>query len=807
VGSVDAKGGDGNGGQEPTTSKKPEGTTNQPAIDTDATAPQNDKNTFKNRVTAVVKQASGLDKLCKSGGLAEARQARESWKMQKLAAMSSPTTCPKYCGTSANDIDFCAYTDNRLAAAAIAVDWDQLSNISRDVDESLATDLGGAFTSEEREKVPEKAGQGGALHDALAGAWEIANEGQSAIGVPDVFSVEFATKALSGLAKLIEDRARFEAVGWFMEELGKYLCGPTASKDPLLREVSTYWLPSVCDLSRKDQLWEYGAGGALWRSLQASVKSDFEGFPGALAGIALSEIYFDEVGPSIPDAKRLGVLACGSDTNNGSTVCKAVAQLRSDSQKRVHALLRGNNAALVFSQWSADMHRASKSASSARLDMLSCATGLPYFIDEHDGAFIAALGAQRAPSALGIAAALAVDGCATLIVGEQSSTRPRLKWIASNGALLHQADALADSAQRLKLAIEAYRATKDLAKGNSDPPKLPSVSLSGDANPKAVSAAASTYVESAAKSTSDVVASQRVIAAFAVADAVIDVSDDAADLLAAIGTAGKAKVKAQDVAEYAQKSLTFIRAAVGVARAAALGDWAGVGSGAVTLLGKADELREASHCVAGLARFGVSTYASKIATLAAILDAKDADEMAKALDAVADPPGGWRLKGKDGSFVFSLTAHAGFFAAGELRTGTYGAFHENGEKLYGQAPTLALPVGLDFTWGVDSPISPVGLFVPILDPAGFLNYDADQGGKVPGPSVLTALSPGLGFRWSIRDTPFGFVLPYFVFRPSLRQWDPDPDGGGAHAFQLGGMISVDVTLYKIIALSREGRGR
>ena len=65
--------------------------------------------------------------------------------------------------------------------------------------------------------------------------------------------------------------------------------------------------------------------------------------------------------------------------------------------------------------------------------------------------------------------------------------------------------------------------------------------------------------------------------------------------------------------------------------------------------------------------------------MVAIASAKDADEMAKTLDSIADPPGGWRLKRRKSRRTLSISAHAGFYGGMELRWGSYGAIQEAGQ--------------------------------------------------------------------------------------------------------------------------------
>jgi hypothetical protein len=146
----------------------------------------------------------------------------------------------------------------------------------------------------------------------------------------------------------------------------------------------------------------------------------------------------------------------------------------------------------------------------------------------------------------------------------------------------------------------------------------------------------------------------------------------------------------------------------------------------------------------------------------------------------------------------ALTAHPGVLGAFEWRYGQYGAVQERGGDLYGQAPTVAMPVGFELAWGNDCFPSPFGLFFPLLDPLAFLNYDAGKDARLPGPSFLTVVSPGVGMRFGIPTTPLS-LMPFFMFRPGFRQWEADAGGGGAHALQAGLLATVDVTLFEMVS--------
>lgn len=180
--------------------------------------------------------------------------------------------------------------------------------------------------------------------------------------------------------------------------------------------------------------------------------------------------------------------------------------------------------------------------------------------------------------------------------------------------------------------------------------------------------------------------------------------------------------------------------------------------------------------------------------LTAILSAKDTDDMAVVLEKTAAPPGGWRRKQAKGAFTMSLGSHVGVYTAAEFRWGQYGVHRERGTPHW-QAPTLAVPIGLDFAWGTGR--HSVGLFTPLIDPAAFVQYDVSEEGRLPGPRPLTVLSPGAFFRWGICRSPITLLVGY-VYRPKLRTWEATINEPGADAHQLGVSLAIDATFWNIV---------
>lgn len=187
---------------------------------------------------------------------------------------------------------------------------------------------------------------------------------------------------------------------------------------------------------------------------------------------------------------------------------------------------------------------------------------------------------------------------------------------------------------------------------------------------------------------------------------------------------------------------------------------------------------------------------------AALAFESDPERVAAAIDAAASPGGGYRRKNVPGAMTISLGSLAGLSGGTELRFGSYGGRKENGKVPYLAAPTLTLPVGVDFTRGFGT--HNLGVFVSAIDPAAYLQYDAAAGGTLPGAQLVTVLAPGAWFHASLFDSPFTVGL-YGVFRPGLRADASALSIPSAHALQFGVSAAVDVTLFDLFSSSASVR--
>jgi len=198
-------------------------------------------------------------------------------------------------------------------------------------------------------------------------------------------------------------------------------------------------------------------------------------------------------------------------------------------------------------------------------------------------------------------------------------------------------------------------------------------------------------------------------------------------------------------------------------------------------------------------RLGVSRGAElrHVDMIVVLATGSDESQMERSLADAASPAGSGRVKARKGAFNVTLSALPGVLTAMELRRGYYGTTHEPAQAVYYQAPALQLPLGFDLAWGRGT--HSAGLFISTIDPLAFLQYDVHRQGRLPGPSVLTALAPGVAVRVSLGRSPISLLLPFITFRPGFRAWEPSVAGRGASALQIGVALSVDLVLHSLVS--------
>lgn len=762
---------------------------------------------FDQRVQCVKDFSKALNAVCSAGlgaikqeldGIAAAKSARlssadqvkakvdQDARNQEEAATIQKDMCDVLCPAGA-DPSLCNMSDV-VANATVAAAWTDLLAARKYAAEQLAKSkaLAGIDKADADKFKLSKLSQqvnGGAVNTA---------------GMPFDATAAAAT-FLQGLAKLIVDRSKAEAVGWLLDQLGSDLCGDTEDETKLTveqLEIGKYWLPNVCALARGQRLSGYGGGGAMLEALRGAIQSDLEHWPGAAASFAPAAVYFSDIAEKDRPATIVACDVKQPETAKALT-CKAIADVRSATREGVTDMLKGRDPLASLHDLSTAYRDVSKPVSkdspfkSPKLQVTACALGLPQDVTQFDKNMAASLFADgdRAHAAV-LAALVSVPACFDIVA---DPTHPRLQRLYTVFSLEHQVGALTgDAWTRLKglgaAVVELENAAKGLTAAQTKLLGVPAPTLNGSADASALLDTLSAYQTSIANGIMGPAQQRMLRAVIGVADAGAAVGQTGLQIAKGGCVSFRRLATCEVDFDAAKSTLDEIRRYIAIASEAANGDWA---KSSIAVLAA---IRQASPGGVGASR-AQHRLLRHVGLLVAIVSARDSDGIAKALDEAAAPVGAWRGKGVAGANTFSITAHAGVFTALELRHGTYGSDYEDWARHF-QAPALALPVGLEFAHGTGCCISPIGIFVPLIDPAAFLEYDAEKDGKLPGASIKTALSPGLGVRFGIGGSPFS-LMPEMVYRPGFRQWNSKFSGTGADALQFGLLLSVDVTLFQL----------
>ncbi|WP_428264506.1 hypothetical protein [Haliangium sp.] len=756
--------------------------------------------------------------------------------------------CERFCDTGGNGggprLDLCALRAEPpvLAHAAVAADWDSLAWLLQYLHDALASAVQPADPAGTTDDKLDKSlivGLGKALAkstESLHGAPAIAALLASG-GVP-----ELASRSLEALAKVIADRAKREAIGWVLASLERDLCSRSD-------DIKDYWLPALCALAQKERLAGYGAGSALLEVLRSAILEDLKRLPAAVIGMLAAEgfwrtAYQPPAGAGPPLAQAT-FAACGSKEFNdaadqaGVNVCPQTRAVRDATLEAMRGFLAGGSGAHVLYEWSEASGRANRSVLpggneaywlSPPLQLAACAAALPHSFQRNRPRF-----ALRQRAAASFITALVTTSACWPLVGKgydeidalTAETMPAQKLALDQPDIERLTTVFRlyrgtwGAAHALDLHFDAFLASVDrfhaLLKGMAKDPGalIPKIDFAAFAQAEDPVRAAQAYLQvmrsnetlawqARAQAALDVVEQ-----AIALSRAGLDALDGAARLAQLPGLCGRDQVRrscelfkgiglgsaqAARLRE-AHALLRDMAATVSMLRQLVAAEWGAATTSALAVLQQ--RWLGTKSTIDRLYRYS--------GMLLAIASAEDADAMGRALEAAFNPPGGWRRKSQPDYFELSVTSHAGLLGALEWRRGRYldvnddDVVDDNDDLDWdraNQAPTLALPVGLDFAWGRDGVISPFGLFVSLLDPAAFLQYDASNDGRLPGPRPITALAPGLGIRLGIRDTPLS-IMPFFMYRPRLRTPAATIDGPGADALQLGLMLTVDVTLFRL----------
>jgi hypothetical protein len=782
--------------------------------------------------------APGASGACGSDVSGRAKCIKEFAEALKAACEGPPAPfkalCDAFCLRGPNEgVPVCALASDDTATLAVAHSaWSDFESVKRLIRTELEALQGkdAKLAAGEFGRVLKLTGAG-----TLTGA------------SPADAAADFAVRALQGLGKLIADRAKAEAIGWVLDQLGEEACpakddtddtGSAAERRNKLvkRELAVHWIPALCRLARQQRLGKYGGGAALLRQLKAAIQSDLAGWPGAAAGTVPATLFwFDARGASIylPGCRSKNLGPWQKD------FCEALDDVRFSTRDTVRSVIEGQDPVTALVELGASFDEVNtrqlgtqpKKVTSVRLQMVACSLTLPpefnAIYDPSEAWQLPSSGAAAPPptrAQASVLAALVQGKPCWHLVGKGFRVDNWKKWKTENEPLSSvvasveristivrlrdqvgaHVDELIDHWKQVvaaKKKVDEARDGLEAAFAKLEKAEVPDLSKAKVDDPDSVLRLAESYRSATAGLIVGPAQTRLAKALVLVGEATTRVGKDVVSIAGGLTELGVALDDKDTVAarlKSAHAALEDLAAAFAAIRSVLEQQYAPLASEAVAFLE-----RRASSEGSGAANHSESTasrLSRVIALITAIASARDSDGVAEAIEAVAAPVGAWRGKGESNSRTLSLTAHAGVFGAREWRKGTYGVIREDMSPHW-QVPALALPVGVEVAWGFDCPIaSPFALFFPLLDPAAFLQYDAEKEGKLPGASVKTALSPGVGLRFGIRNTPFS-VIPQFVYRPGFRQWDSNLGGTGADAYQVGVLLGVDVTLFQ---LSRKG---
>lgn len=788
----------------------------------------------KERVEALVKLANRFHAVCESDET-KIRTTTTKGNVEQEVSVSR-AQCQKYCSVpdhDATEVDLCSFSRPSLARVAVAVAEDDIREVLDELSDLRRAGLdASALPKDQRTVFGQLLLE---LTDNIDKFLDTADAASGAASFGTALGIDVLQRLLGGLARVIEDRAKREAIGWMLNKVGDELCSSEielknddqrakleeyvdqhkesgqppaktlsdaelikrawkfvqAGKDlpaefgdwnhlpeqlVLHHELDQYWLGNLCALADEDRLDHYGAGAALLEALRGAIEADVRGWPGALAGLAIAELHWRIVDSSNDQSAALGCL--GDDE---SPSCKEVEDLRAAGARYVARLLARGEPLDATRELASALSSASirvtdqkkRSIENVPFALVGCGLSLPAELDYFTTRFAKSANPEYAALLAGLVRAPA---CWVLVGKSNDEDKlaindPNIERLTT---ILRLHENIGGPIQGLVVEVvglENAIAELELTLDREYPTKR-----------------------------------ERVAAQWQAGLAVIDASFSAAnglfmglesltevhEVLPGLPDARRDE-SVEDLLGDGPALLADLRASIEIVARLGSGEFGEAMAMASQLLIEHTQglCADASAC-----RERADSLVRTVGTLAAMLEAETAEQVAEAIDAAANPPGGWRRKLAKGNFTVSLAAYAGTFGGGEWRKGPYGAVYERG-KIYGQAPTLALPFGLDLVWGLANK-SAFGVFVSIIDPAAFLHYDVSNDGRLPGPRPVTALAPGAQLRVNLGPTPLVLMFG-FVYRPQFRAWNPTVSGPGADVIQFGGSLTVDVTLWKLFA--------
>lgn len=800
-------------------------------------------------------------KVARYGSLSAALKADCKRDGPKHASLSAD--CRDLCGAKAG-VDFCALADEPalLLTAVIAAD-DALVAIDRRIERDYLA-AGEPSDTEEPSGEHEAAGYI-ALHEHYQ--QELAADDRNAGGW-DALAADvggLALRAAAALGKLALDRAKQEAVIWLLDELDRRVCSPAGEQAaPLAREFERFWLPRTCSFARKDVLeLGYGSGNDMLANLVAALENDLLRLPATASGLLIGAAFWREStqGKSLDD-----MLGCDDSPDN--LMCGRVVDVRLAAADAVEGVVRGQDPfdeLLAFTRRFDEINRKDGAGVADRfhapvMQVSVCVAAVAAEFGLDDGRTL--LASELMVDGVGelellVAALVSHPACWSLTGLGLANLDAQLAGAGGGGGAIDLQLAVGrrrvGDVERLNSVIRLWRHFDAGRQRHGD---LWRTLKSMSARIDRLQAQAGDRFQTLLEQPSDEALRAYLLAQLDVAEQSVQVADAYARMLVDMaredwqilfpalfeaqpgagptGKPGKPETaRADDDASQrvvlrkagderctaassaicdglpslatVRDKLDHVEQGLLATRALVERDWASASVQVLLSLRAYEaELRLTATAESEFTRL-IQRLSEYVGLFVAIVDAPSSDDLAKVLANTASPPGGWRRKQVPGTFTLALNGFVGFTSAAELRHGQYGATYEHG-GLYYQAPTLAIPIGFDLAWGGKRRRVSNGLFVPLIDPVAFLQYDINEGGRLPGPRPLTVLALGALYRFGIPRTPLALLAGY-IYRPQLRTWEATVNGPGADAHQFAVMLAVDATLWTIVKRGRKSEQR
>ncbi len=394
------------------------------------------------RVEALQKMAEYLRHSCDHVEEAQKAAGSDTEKTKIVGEMK--VICSTFCHDEV-PIDFCAFSDPVAANAAVLADWASAGAMIAYLQPRLD-----AFAPIVKPAPPPGGKEGGKTgedrqREAAKAVRELGISPAGPVGEAATAALDALQVGLAALAKVIEDRAKREAIGWFLQTVADDLCwrdpaltaappaAPAASELPnhglnpqteaqkratemaLRRELTTYWFPTLCNLAgSNNDLSQYGAGAKLLETLRSALAKDVRSWPGVASGLGLGAAFWTSIG------EHSNLLECApGGTLADSVSCKALGELRRAGAAFMEEILAGQSATIALSTLStridAANHKTASELHSEGFQVSACAAAIPLYFDQHQGSITGAMDRAEKTESLLVAALASTPACWTIV--------------------------------------------------------------------------------------------------------------------------------------------------------------------------------------------------------------------------------------------------------------------------------------------------------------------------------------------------------------------------------------------------------